>query len=95
MKRVKIENCTLPPGAVYIGRRHWCGKKLFKASPWANYFYVSRYGREGAVERYRQKLLRRPDLLERLPKDKDLACWCDLDKPCHGDVLLQLREERE
>lgn len=20
----------------------------------------------------------------------DLACWCRLDQPCHGDVLLQL-----
>jgi hypothetical protein len=21
---------------------------------------------------------------------KDLACWCDLNKPCHADVLLEL-----
>lgn len=21
---------------------------------------------------------------------KDLACWCPLDQPCHGDVLLEL-----
>jgi hypothetical protein len=23
-------------------------------------------------------------------KGKNLACWCSLDGPCHGDVLLQL-----
>jgi hypothetical protein len=21
---------------------------------------------------------------------RDLACWCPLDQPCHGDVLLEL-----
>lgn len=21
---------------------------------------------------------------------RDLACWCELDMPCHGDVLLEL-----
>ena len=21
---------------------------------------------------------------------KDLACWCPLDSPCHGDVLLEI-----
>ncbi|MEU8186053.1 DUF4326 domain-containing protein [Micromonospora carbonacea] len=21
---------------------------------------------------------------------KDLACWCPLDQPCHGDVLLEI-----
>ena len=21
-------------------------------------------------------------------RDKDLACWCALDEPCHADVLL-------
>jgi hypothetical protein len=23
-------------------------------------------------------------------RDKDLACWCPLDQPCHADVLLAL-----
>ena len=23
-------------------------------------------------------------------RGKDLACWCDLSEPCHGDVLLEL-----
>jgi hypothetical protein len=24
--------------------------------------------------------------------DKDLACWCPLDQPCHADVLLELAD---
>jgi len=24
---------------------------------------------------------------------KDLVCWCPLDQPCHGDVLLQIAAE--
>lgn len=23
-------------------------------------------------------------------RGKNLACWCSLDRPCHGDVLLEL-----
>jgi hypothetical protein len=25
-----------PEDYIYIGRRQWCGKELFEASPWAN-----------------------------------------------------------
>lgn len=25
----------------------------------------------------------------------DLACWCDLDAPCHADVLLELSNQEE
>lgn len=26
-------------------------------------------------------------------RGRDLACWCPLDQPCHGDVLLELSSE--
>lgn len=26
---------------------------------------------------------------------RDLACWCPLDSPCHGDVLLELANRSE
>ena len=26
--------------------------------------------------------------------DKDLACWCALDQPCHADVLLWIANSR-
>jgi hypothetical protein len=34
-----------------------------------------------------------PDLREQARgelRGKDLACWCALDEPCHGDVLLEI-----
>jgi hypothetical protein len=30
-----------------------------------------------------------PEIREELA-GRDLACWCPLDQPCHGDVLLEL-----
>jgi hypothetical protein len=77
-KVVNLEHKPRPYYDVYIGRRQWCGKELFEASPWANYFTVTRYGRAGAIARYEQKIRNRPDLLAHLPEleGKTLACWC-------------------
>ncbi len=75
--------------------RQWCGKELFEASPWGNYFSVRRYGREEALRRYEEKLRGKPHLMERLPEleGKTLACWC-APEACHGAILLRLIEER-
>jgi Domain of unknown function (DUF4326) len=87
-----------PDTYVYIARRQWCGKELFTASPWANYFSVNRYGRYGAIKRYVEKrLLGKPLLLEEeLPKlahevlveGKVLACWCAPNGPLSKDDPL-------
>jgi len=45
------------------------------------------------VDRYRAWLLGCPYMLHEARKTlrgKDLACWCQLDQPCHADVLLEL-----
>lgn len=50
-----------------------------------------------AVDRFRTDLLwdfstfadMRKDYLWQL-RGRDLACWCPLDSPCHGDVLLEI-----
>ena len=94
----RVINLTDKPRSafdVYIGRRQWCAKEVFETSPWANPFSVTKWGRQGAINRYEEKLLSRPELLARLPelKGKILACWCK-PKACHGDVLLRLIEER-
>ena len=48
------------------------------------YFYVV------AFEEYaRGKILDNPQWLEPL-RGKNLSCWCDLQSPCHADVLLRL-----
>jgi hypothetical protein len=92
---INLTDKPRPAFDLYIGRRQWCGKELFEASPWANPFSVKKWRREGAIKRYEQKLRTKPELLARLPEleGKILACWC---KPeaCHGDVLLRLIGER-
>ena len=42
-----------------------------------------------AVELFRNsRETRRMDMAEL--RNKDLACWCPLDAPCHADVLLEI-----
>jgi len=35
------------------------------------------------------------DHLPELAKADYIACWCKLDEPCHGDVLIELIKEME
>ena len=83
-----------PAGVVYVGR----------PTRWGNPFRVGGRAHGAldpatAVAHFKDALLkgdlRTKDgeaLIDLLPslRGKDLACWCDLDKPCHADVLLEL-----
>ena len=49
--------------------------------------------RRTCVDLYRRDLLADPDRLARARLElagRDLACWCPIGEPCHGDALLQL-----
>jgi len=35
------------------------------------------------------------DEIKRELKGYNLACFCGLDQPCHGDVLLDIANEKE
>lgn len=49
----------------------------------------------GVFEIYaRSKLAMDPNWLEPL-RGKDLCCFCKLDAPCHGDIILKLLRETE
>jgi hypothetical protein len=67
----------MPPNTVSVARPH----------KWGNPFRVGDYGREQAIEMFRE-YVKDKDLFEL--RDKDLACYCALDEPCHADVLLEL-----
>ena len=72
---------------------------IARPSRWGNPFTIREHGgeysREEAVARFRTELLE-----GRLPYDigmvkaelrgKNLGCWCSVDGPCHGDVLLEV-----
>lgn len=81
MIKTKVVHCKKEPFDVYIGR----------PSKWGNPFQIGKDGnREEVIEKYKQYLLSRPDLISSLHelKGKTLGCWCK-PKPCHGDVLVE------
>jgi hypothetical protein len=78
---------------IYIGRS-WAE---FAESDWHNPFHLGKDGnRKEVLAKYRAYILARPDLLARLHelKDKRLGCWCKPKYLCHGDVLVELIQER-
>lgn len=83
---------------VYIGRKVRNGLWGCPQSKWHNPFHLRDHGndRDLVLKRYRDYILREPELLASLHelKGKQLACWCK-PKACHGDVLVELIEEQE
>lgn len=77
-----------PAGAVNIAR----------PGPFGNPFHVTaRFSAAMAVEAFRGWVAWSDDprarwIREHLVdlEDRDVACWCALDRPCHGDVLLAM-----
>jgi hypothetical protein len=70
---------------VYIGR----------PTIFSNPFKIGKDGnRKECINKYREYIKGRQDLLYRLYelKGKALACWCK-PKPCHGDILVELIED--
>jgi hypothetical protein len=83
------------PYDIYIGREVHRNGYNFEASKWKNPYIERKDGtRDEVIEKYRQYIKTRSDLLASLPelKGKRLGCWCK-PEPCHGDVLIELLEE--
>jgi hypothetical protein len=78
---------VVPDGAVYIGR----AAPGLPTSPYANPYSVRILGRDGALRLYAEHLEQHPDLVAQAGRDlagRDVACWCQPDEQCHGDILL-------
>ena len=88
-KRVRLEgnlyNTIIPQGAIAIVR----------PSIWGNPFKISKEMSRSQVIINFEKALLAGELKFSLSevksklKGKDLACWCKVGEPCHGDVLLR------
>jgi hypothetical protein len=80
----RIKGWRKPEGAISVARPH----------KWGNPFVVGEHGirtAADAVEHFRMWLPGQAlyDQLSELT-GHDLMCFCDLDQPCHADVLLEL-----
>jgi hypothetical protein len=98
LRRVRVAgdlfHGRVPSGAVYVGRP----APGLPGSGYANPHKLglcrvcgARHDQAGVVAAYVRHLESRPDLVVDARRElagMDLACWCRLDVPCHGDVLL-------
>lgn len=87
-RRVQAIRGQRPPGVVFVGA----------PSSWRNPFDYRELpgGRAEAVERYRRLFFDYPSLVTRARDylaGKDIACWCRVGEPCHGDVLLVIAND--
>lgn len=90
-------NENLPEDHVYIGRNLTMGGWKMKKSKWANPFKVTEQDKRGSVlQKYREYILADPKLMDSLDEleGKILCCWCS-PEGCHGDVLIDLINERK
>lgn len=90
--KTTVVHCKKKPYDIYIGRPSQFENPYSHLSRTLAKFKVDT--REEAIEKYREYILGRPDLIALLPtlKGKRLGCWCRPQR-CHGDVLIELIDE--
>ncbi len=91
--KTRVVHCKKEKYDIYIGRPSKWGNPFSHLENTMAEFKVA--SREEAIEKYREWINNKPDLLNSLLelKNKILGCWCS-PKSCHGDVLIELLEER-
>lgn len=105
VQRKRGKGWRMPENTVYVGRPTAWGNPFML---WPQYRFnndpevVLVRSREDAVARFRKRMEQnkafRPDLFELFIKrlrGKNLACYCELDQPCHADVLLEMANESD
>ena len=79
---------------VYVGRPMHRGGWMLTGSPLAGPYRPGPDGtRQEVLDKYREHLLGRPDLLALLPalRGRRLGCWC-VPEPCHAQVIAELAD---
>ncbi len=93
-RRVQLsrrKGARLPPNTVVVAR----------PSKWGNPFRIGQKNPYGTITKdlrhsyliYSGFAPTNKELIDAAQaelKGKNLACWCPLDQPCHGDILLRL-----
>lgn len=87
MKRVKIYRTKPDPPNT---------KRVCRPSRWGNPFIIGEHPLDEILIKYekkiREKLQENPEFLDPLI-GYNLGCYCNLDSPCHADILLKILYE--
>ena len=96
IQRKRTKGWKMPANTVYVGRPTKYGNNFkigdkdimenrpMNADDVVKYFDWSlAYAPDEMLSEWRAEL-----------NGKDLACWCNIDDPCHADVLLRLANEK-
>ena len=79
IQRKRTKGWKMPANTIYVGRPSRWGNPFPFQKGWTNKEIVDMFQRNlSDLEKEQMKEL----------KDKNLACWCPLDQPCHADTLL-------
>jgi hypothetical protein len=105
VQRKRTKGWRMPENTVYVGRPTMYGNPWSMSDSDVQYYLnvVTPKGSRSVetakmqkqiVAQYHAWLLEPPQrdlrraMIEDL-RDKDLACWCRLDAPCHADVIIE------
>lgn len=85
-----VVNCKTDKYDIFVGRPSKWG------NDWSHKYGTAKYhvdSREEAVERYKQFIYSRPELIELCKKElknKVLGCFCYPQTPCHAEILADI-----
>lgn len=82
---------------VNIKNKEYYDVFIGRPSIWGNPFIIGKHGnREQVIAKYREWILKRPDLMAQLHtlRGKRLGCYC-APLHCHGHVLAELADTKE
>jgi len=94
-KRIQLsrkKGWRLPPNTVVVSRPSKWGNP-FKIGHWLKLPKGTPATNEDCVRLFRHNLNQHPELVALVKKElrgKNLACWCPLGNPCHGNTLLEI-----
>jgi len=91
IQRKRTAGWRMPEGALYVGRGTGWGNPYRVGDPHPLFGWPMKPFEVVALYRAlvepHQLLIR---VMDGSPRDRDLACWCPLDQPCHADILLEI-----
>lgn len=94
IQRKRTKGWKMPPNTVYVGRPSIWGNPFDMSLGETRMSVLTRYRMWIAGAKNMGNVKLRAEVMNRLKagelRNKNLACWCPLDQPCHADKLLEV-----